>query len=197
MKPSEDPSLLAVVKATGEIYGKQVSQAAALMFLADLENYSSAQIMIALSKCRKELKFFPSVAEVVSRIDDGRPGIEEAWAMLPKSEQDSIVWTDEMAEANALCRDLMISDPIAARMAFKETYARLVSVSRDKGTSVNWTPSLGLDPRGRESVLLHAISKNRLTQAQVEKLLPNYTGDKKSGELKSIAATAQKLLGGK
>src|SRR5580692_1153047 len=94
-----DREIIQIVKATGEIYGRTVSDAAATMFLVDLAGFNSEEIKAALAKCRKELKTFPSVADVISRIDDGRPGIEEAWALVPKDEEGSVVWSDEIAEA--------------------------------------------------------------------------------------------------
>lgn len=182
MKPSEDPKLLEVVKATGEIYGKQVSLAAGLMFLADLDNYSSAQVMAALTRCRKELRTFPTVADVVSRIDDGRPGVEEAWAMIPHDESSSVVWTEEMQHAYGIARQLIEDDPIAARMAFKEAYLEVVGRNRSQGTPARWSPSLGHDRHGREAVLLEAVQKGRLPLAHAQELLPDL-GQKKSSAL--------------
>lgn len=172
MRPCEDEKLLEVVITTGEIYGKQVSLAAVVMFLADLDGYSSDQISMALAKCRKDLKTFPSVSDVIARINDGRPGVEEAWAMIPKDENRSVVWTKEMAEAFGVCRCLLQDDPIAARMAFKETYLRLTSEARMQNKPIEWQPSLGLDIDGREDVLKIAFEKQQLTFEHVRSILP-------------------------
>lgn len=172
MKPSEDQKLLDIVKATGEIYGKQISLAAALMFLIDLEAYNSDLITGALSKCRKELKSFPTVADVIARIDDGRPGVEEAWALIPKDEYGSVVWNDEIAEAYGACRRLLESDPIAARMAFKESYSKVVAERRNAGAIPTWTASLGFEKSGREAALREAISKKRLSALEAQAILP-------------------------
>jgi hypothetical protein len=162
MKPSEDTNVLTTLKATGEIYNKQVSAAAVAMFLADLDQYTSDQVLKALSLCRRELKFFPSVAEVIARIDDGRPGVEEAWAMLPKTEYDSVVWTAEMAESFGAIRGIIEEDPIAARMAFKELYSKAVAIARADRTQVEWTASLGHDKRSHAEALNAAIAKGRI-----------------------------------
>jgi hypothetical protein len=61
---------------------------------------------------------------------------------------------------------------VAARMAFKETYTRLVSQARDKGEPVQWYPSLGQDPRTRDSVLSDAVSKGRLSLEHAQDLSP-------------------------
>lgn len=190
MTIQNDPELLAIVKATGEVYGKQVSVAAAVMFLGDLENYKPNQIRRALQRCRRELKSFPSVADVIARIEDGRPGVEEAWAALPRSEADSCVWTDEMAEAYGACRTLMESDPIAARMTFKEVYLLTVAKSREEGRPVNWQVSMGHDPQHRVAVMMEAVSKHRITLEHAQRHIP---------ELSSPASNEAKsppLLGG-
>jgi len=168
-----DWNLVLVVKAMGEIYSRTVSDAAAMMFLADLSSYPSDQIKIALQKCRQELRAFPTVADVLARIPDGRPGVEEAWAMIPKDEESSVVWTDEMAEAMASARPLLMEgDPVAARMAFKETYTKLVSANR--GKPVRWWASFGFEKSGREAVVRDAVDRGRLTQSEAQLLLPEY-----------------------
>lgn len=175
MKPSEDQNLLGIVKATGEIYGKQVSLAAALMFLADLDNYSSDAIASALSKCRKELRSFPTVSDVIARIADGRPGVEEAWAMIPKDEEGSVVWSDEIAEAYGVCRRMIEDDPVAARMAFKEAYLKITAQARESGKTPIWSPSFGFEKTGRSAAIAEAIQKGRITQGEAQVLLPDFT----------------------
>lgn len=175
MKPSEDQKLLNTVKATGEIYGKQVSLAAALMFLADLDNYSSDAVEAALSRCRKELKTFPTVSDVIARISDGRPGVEEAWALIPKDEHSSVVWNDEIAEAFGVCRLMIDEDPIAARMAFKEAYSRIVADARASGKKPAWSPTFGFEMSGRAAALSEAIEKGRITQDEALAMLPDYS----------------------
>lgn len=175
MKPSEDTKLLEVVRATGEIYGKQVSVTAALMFLADLDAYSSDDVVGALSRCRKELRTFPTVADVIARIDDGRPGVEEAWAMIPKDEEGSVVWNEEIAEAYGICRGMIESDLIAARMAFKESYSRIVAEGRASGRRLVWSPSFGFEKEGRAAAIAEAIAKGRLSPGEAQTLLPDFT----------------------
>jgi hypothetical protein len=196
MKPAEDQSLIEVVRATGEIYGKQVSMTAAVMFLADLDGYESHVLTSALSRCRKELRTFPTVADVIGRIDDGRPGVEEAWAMIPKDEAGSVVWNDEIAEAYGICRGLIEGDPIAARMAFKESYLRIAANARSQGIRPTWTPSLGHDKHGREAAIKEALDKNRIALEHAEQLMPQIAWEPKkrlelagpAGDVKGIVA---------
>lgn len=144
-------------------------------YAEDLAAYPEQQVLNALSRCRRELKTFPTIADVISRIEDGRPGAEEAWAMIPKDESASVVWTDEMRDAFAIARELLADDPVAARMAFREAYLRLVSEGRARHRPTRWTPSLGHDSAGRAQALQIAVDRNRISHEAAEGLLPDYT----------------------
>ncbi|MDE2098924.1 MAG: hypothetical protein KGL39_16845 [Patescibacteria group bacterium] len=165
--------LLQAVAVTAELCGRTFSEAAARMFMQDLSLYDEKAVIKALSKCRKEVKGLLTVADVVARLDDGRPGAEEAWAMMPFDERQSVVWTDEMSQAFGVCGPLLSAgDKVAARMAFKESYTRLVAESRDLGKRVNWTPSLGHAREGREPVLRDAVEKGRLSLEHAREIMP-------------------------
>lgn len=112
-------------------------------------------------------RFVPTPADIIAQIaevDDGRPGAEEAWAMVPKSEAESAVWTTEASQAFGVAVHLLdAGDKVAARMAFKETYLRMVTQARSVGRPVEWMVSLGHDPRGRDSVLTQAVEAGRIS----------------------------------
>ncbi|MBE0615222.1 MAG: hypothetical protein IH604_16235 [Burkholderiales bacterium] len=173
MSPSKQ--LLQAIAVTAELTGTQLSDAAARVMARDLARYSEPQVLGALTRCRRELR--PrglTIEAVISRLNDGRLGAEEAWASAPKNEVQSVVWTEEMAQAWGIAAPLLAEgDAIAARMAFVETYRKLVQAARDAGTPVRWTPSLGHDPAGRESVLLEAVRKGRLAWEHAARLLPH------------------------
>jgi len=166
--------LIKALAATAELCGRTFSEEAARMLAYDLEGYDERAVMRALSRCRKELKPGQFCAEaVISRIDDGRPGVEEAWAMLPHDEYTTTVWTEEMSAAWGVAYPLINEgETVAARMAFKEAYTKRVSEARDQRLPVRWTASLGHDKNGRETVLTDAMEKGRLTANQVSVLLP-------------------------
>jgi hypothetical protein len=167
--------LLKAIAVTAELTGTEISADAARMFAEDLSQFPEEQVLKALSRCRRELKTRMSLADVLSRIDDGRPGAEEAWSMIPKDESGSVVWTDEMAQAYGVAYRLM-DDHVQARMAFIETYRDRCAKARDASIPVKWMPSLGHDPMGRESVLMEAVEKGRLTAQHVAGLLPYRAG---------------------
>lgn len=116
-------------------------------------------------------RFLPMPADVVAQIngmvaDDGRPGAEEAWAtvFLARDEDATIVWTEEMSVAFGVARPLLLAgDEIAARMAFKESYTRLVTAARDKRYPVKWSATLGFDITGRDAALLPHVRAGRIS----------------------------------
>ncbi|MBL0142637.1 MAG: hypothetical protein IPP91_11190 [Betaproteobacteria bacterium] len=185
-----DPSrqLLEAIAITAELTGTQLSAGAACVFAADLSAYPEHQVLGALVRCRREVKGRLSLADVISRLDDGRPGPEEAWAMIPKDEAGSVVWTDEMAQAFGVASPLM-EEPIQARMAFLEAYRDRVRIARDQGSPVRWTPSLGHDPAGREVALADAVHHGRLSAAHAQALLPHSADPGVRAHLESMVAT--------
>lgn len=166
-------ALLQAIAVTAELTQTQLSPAAAAVMADDLARYPEPQVMGALTRCRRELKRGMSIADVLSRLDDGRPGPEQAWAMIPHDEAATVVWTDEMREAFGVAFPLLSAgDAIQARMAFLEQYRTLVQTARDAGKAVRWQPSLGHDPYGREVALREAVEKGRLGAEHVATLLP-------------------------
>ena len=166
-------ALLEAVAVTAELCGRTFSEGAARVFVSDLAGFPESAVIKALGKCRREVRGLLTVQDVVSRIDDGRPGPEEAWALMPFDESQSVVWSDEMARAFAVAGPLLASgDKVAARMAFKEAYARMVAEARDAGRRVVWTPSLGHDERGRAAALQAAASAGRINYEHAAELAP-------------------------
>ena len=165
--------LIEAIAVTAELTGTKLSDAAAQVMFSDLSLYPENQILTALTRCRRELKGRLTIAEIISRIDDGRPGVEEAWAMVPKSESESVVWTEEMAIAMRNASGLLDEgDSVGARMAFKEAYLKLCQQARDIQKPVIWKVSLGYDTRGREGAIIEAVKLGRLPVAHATQFLP-------------------------
>ena len=170
MKPTK--TLLQAIAVTVELTGTSLSEDAARVMAQDLARYPENQVLPALTRCRREIRTRLTVADVVARLDDGRPGPEQAWAMSPRDEAQSVVWTEEMAQAYGAAVPLIFEgDLVAARMAFLETYRKLVLDARDRGEQPKWTPSLGTDPWGRDAAILAAQQLGRLTAAHIDLLL--------------------------
>lgn len=189
----------AVIKALAvacELTGTEISEPAARVMAGDLALYPEDQVIGALERCRKEIRGRLTIVDVISRLQDGRPGPEEAWAMLPKDEAASCVWTDEMRQAYGVAHSLIAAgELIPARMAFIERYKALVQATRDYGVPVRWEFSPGTDKDGRELVLLDAVEKGRLSVNAVRGMLPYHREDSGlNGRLLTLAERAVKRL---
>jgi len=172
------PELIKAIAVTAELTQTALSPAAARVMAMDLSPYPEAQVFGALEACRLELKGKLTTADVLSRLADGRPGPEEAWSIVASSLTDesvTVVRTDEMVEAFGAALPLA-DDPIAARMAFKEVYARALLAARRGRLPIKWQVSLGHSASGRASVLLDAVEKGRIKLDYAQRLLPNLQG---------------------
>ncbi|MGR8921986.1 MAG: hypothetical protein ACU85V_20410 [Gammaproteobacteria bacterium] len=156
-------ALLEALAVTAELVGTTLSKPAAQVFAEDLALFPLDQVLGALTRCRREVRGRLVLADVLERLDDGRPGVEAAWAMLPRGEGASVVWTAEMAQAFGVAAPLLDQgDAVAARMAFKEAYPAAVQAARDRGEPVRWMLSPGFDPAGRERAILEAEERGRI-----------------------------------
>jgi hypothetical protein len=180
-----DHTLVEAIALTAEVCGLALSGAAAEMLASDLAGFSQEVILAALKRCRMELQGNLKLSEILARIEDGRPSADEAWAAMPKSEHASVVWTEEMAQAWGIASPLLANaDMTGARIAFQDAYAKAVLAARIKCAPVHWMPSLGSDVASRESVLLEALERHRLSASHVAQLLPAAT----------VSASGQEIL---
>src|SRR3569832_801957 len=112
-------TMVEAISVTSEVCGVVLSPAAA----EKLAECDERQVLAALARCRLELQGALRLPEILARIEDGRPGMEEAWAMMPKSELASVVWTDEMAQAWGVASPMLAQgDLVGARQAFCQAY---------------------------------------------------------------------------
>lgn len=188
-------AMLEALAVTAELTNTQLSTAAARVMASDLLPYPEDQVLGALARCRKELRGKLTVADIIQRLDDGRPGPEEAWSMLPIDEDSTAVWTEEMSGAWGVALPLLEErDRIAARMAFLESYRTRVQRARDAGVPVKWTVSLGHAPHARQVALATAIAAGRITMQRAETMgwLPPSID---TPALENLAAGAAKMLG--
>ena len=93
--------------------------------------------------------------------------------MCPRSEYDSVVWTDEMAGAYGIAAALLEhGDQVAARKAFLDRYEALVAKARAAGTPMRVSPSFGFDVGGREAAVQKAVDAGLLPVDRAQKFLP-------------------------
>jgi hypothetical protein len=143
----------------------------AAVFFSALRQYSMADVSSAFAAHVSDPergKFAPTPADILAQLEaarsDGRPGADEAWAMVPMDESTTVVWTNEMAEAFGIASPLLQSgDKSGARFAFREAYERIVAQAKRAGRRPVWSPSLGHDMAQRKQVLTAAVAKGLLT----------------------------------
>lgn len=174
IQADEDDHFLAAVRATAELTPAKLSATAIAMLAKDLADLPREQVLAALRRCRREGVKRLTMMDVVARIDDGRPAPDEAWTMLPKDATGSVVWCEEMAQAEAMAQGLMdAADWMTARVVFKEGYARLAEEARAAGVAPVWTLRQGTDADALERALLTGIAHGRVTSSFARSLCPN------------------------
>lgn len=175
--------LLENLAATAELMGQTISPIAISVMAEDLSEYPINIVIEALSILRKESKGRMTLASIIENINklspDGRPGSDEAWAMIPRDEITSVVMTNEMAEALSIARPLLDEgDQIGARMAFKESYNRIIESNKRNGIKPKWFPSLGFDNEGHLPALEQAVRLGRIEKSHALSLISPDQGRK-------------------
>lgn len=165
--------IMQAITVTAELTGTELSTAAKVAMAEELAGYALPVVLDALQRCRRELKGRLTFGDVVSRLDDGRPGVEEAWALYPKDESASAAVTTEMHLAMSPAWPLIQEgERVGARMAFKESYERIVAQNRAAGIPVKWEMTFGFEVSGREGALADAVQRKRIGVDHALKLLP-------------------------
>jgi hypothetical protein len=141
----------------------------------DLGDYELDAVKAALRHHSKHSRFAPTPHDIVSLLDSGnrRLSADEAWAMMPRDESETLVWTEEMAAAYDIAYGLIMEgDRIAARMAFKAAYERFCEEAGRVARPVRWKVSIGYDKAKIEPVLQKAVQMNLITHHQAAAYLP-------------------------
>lgn len=176
MKPHEQ--ILQAIVVTAELTGAELSPAAQAVMVDDLMSYPLQSVLGALTRCRKELTGRLTLAAVLERVnaDDGRPSADEAWGLVLSAiedERESIVWTDEMAQASTAAQELLNArDKTGARMAFRAAYERLCKESREMRLPLRWSLSPGSDADRRAAAIVSAVEAGKLPSWHATALLP-------------------------
>lgn len=181
MEQHEHEAFLPLLKKTMGAYGKLLPVDELLdAWLDILKPFPLRVIRAALAGyCDENSEFAPVPAAIAKRckLQDGRPGTEEAWAiaLASRDEADTVIWTSEIAEAFGVCSTVLnAGDEVGARMAFKDAYNRLVTAARLRNLPAHWSVSLGWDMTKREAAVTKAAAAGLLPAPQVRALLPNY-----------------------
>lgn len=169
--------LVQQIVGTSELLAQAITPTAAAMLAEDLESYPREVLAKALSRVRTEHTGRLTPKAIIDRIDEsmGRPAANEAWsvAMGAADERNTVVWTDEMAQAWSVAKPIaQARDMVGARMAFISAYERLVRTAREERRLPVVSVSLGWDGDLRTKAIEQAVKLGYLPQDQAMQYLP-------------------------
>lgn len=149
------------------------------MWWASLAGFPDGALMASVTRYIKSSSFAPHLNDILkgcdAQTDGGWLGAEEAWALMPKSEHESAMLTTEIAQAIAAASPLIESgDRVAARMAFKDCYTRLVERAKLEGRQPRYFPSYGTDKHGVVSMLAKAVQIGQVPVSQAIEWKPEH-----------------------
>lgn len=185
MRESDFDSFVAMLDDVAAMlnHGKALTSGHKAMFFRAVAEHSLADVRRGFDGHVKDPmrgRFMPAPADVLAQIqgladDDGRPGVEEAWAvsLRARDEAATVVWTEEMSQAWGECGAVLgVGDEIGARMAFKEIYGRLLADARRSRKPARWVESIGFDPSQRGAAIEQATRMGRLPAPEATLALP-------------------------
>lgn len=184
MDLKQKPQFVQLLTALLASYAKPLPEPAILAaWWTDLAPYPLRVVEIAFQAYRDENGAFAPVPAGIAmrcKVMDGRPGAEEAWAiaLTSQDEADTVVWSDETAEAFRICRPVLESSgAISARKPFLEAYSRLVAQARAERRPMQVAASLGWDKSRHAAALRQAVTVGMLPAPAVAGLLAGPAGD--------------------
>ncbi|MGR9087308.1 MAG: hypothetical protein ACU841_09575 [Gammaproteobacteria bacterium] len=175
MTETERPKFAKLMAQCAAVYRQEVDVPLLEIFWQLLQTYPLSAVEQAFRHHMRISRFFPTPAELISGLDDNnaRLSADEAWALMPADESETVVWTDEMAEAHAVAFDLLAEgDTIGARMAFRAAYERLCREAIRQNRPVCWFVSLGHDKRKVAQALDRAVELGRIGRDEANRFLP-------------------------
>jgi hypothetical protein len=141
-------------------------------------------INLALMQHGRAEKFAPTPSCIIKIIQPETIGLsaDEAWAMCPSDENQTIRWSQFTAEAYAIACGVQADDYVAKRMAFKSAYDRIVGTNKQRGISDKWVISFGNDSMSRVYALEEFVQLGYVTEEYARQKAPNarFTFDRKS-----------------
>ena len=171
-----DEKIMQAIAVTAELTGTQLSGDAMYVMAEDLLAYPLDKVLIALERCRRELKGRLTQAAILERIDDGWQSAEEAFNTLVagwESEHLSILTTHTAMHAAESASALFnAGDKYRAGLAFKTAYERIVSEKKAKGIQPDWYVSAGLDKEQLAQLVTEAAATGKITNDYALALLP-------------------------
>jgi hypothetical protein len=167
-----------------EIMGQTMSETALEVMAKKLNKYPERAVLRAIDKAISEVNYLKP-ADIISRIDDGRPSPEKAWQEVQHlTEDDAKVLTTEQNQAFCMVSTSLIDGDTSARITAKQTfiseYKKLCEESRDAGQPVQYyLARANRDYEGAKALeaVTHAVSENKIPQVEAARLLPQYEAE--------------------
>lgn len=184
--------------ATAEALGQTISENAAALMAADLSNFPQDQLRIALSRTRMECTGKLTLKAILDQLDalQGRLGGNEAWALAlrARDERETVVWTDEVAEAWAVAAPMANGrDLVGARMAFKDAYERITQQARDTLKRPEPRIAVGWDNARRISVVTAAHNDGHIPLALALRAVDEHEVARHGGALVPATSAAPQV----
>lgn len=152
--------------------GAKWEKATVQLVLEELSQVSDAEFSACLRQAELECTYVPRPVDFISRCPSLKwQSADEAWAAIDgKTEADTVVWTDLAAAAYSEVAQM--PDPVAQRMSFKATYARMAEAWKTACRRPKPQVSLGTDPTRRADAVRAAVKAGRLPNHEARRLLP-------------------------
>ena len=165
-------SLRKIIAAEFLYYGQPLNTDQLLLWCEEMQNLDEEDVASAYKALRKKgFNKVPFPSDIYSEIFKF-PSSDEAWALVPKNEADTVVWCEEMRIAYGVCAETLKTDAIAARMAFKRSYESEVIKAIHQGTKPTWGVSEGFSKSGLELAIKRAVERGWMTPEQAHKWNP-------------------------
>lgn len=204
MNQQDAPRFFELLDLTYDMIGvgpaKVISPAAKAMFFQDLERYPLDLIEASLAAHRQDPergRFTPKVSDITYQIERRRKvawlSADEAWSRAPKIENQPAVMTLEVAQALAAAQPLIAAgDTVAARMAFKGCYDRLVERAKVERRGPEYFVSPGGSREDEQAVRDEGVRMGMLPPPKAEPVLQLETTVRTPGakpDLKALLLT--------
>jgi len=156
-------------------FHKAISKSAISMAFDLLKDHTINNVLGGLkAHCLDPVKgqYGPKPADIIYQIErrmSQRLSADEAWLLIPRDESETVVWTDEIAQAASIV--VGEQDRVAARMAFKASYDRIVEQNKIRGVRPKWVVSYGWDKTTTEQAIHDALKLGRITEEDIDPLM--------------------------
>jgi len=143
-----------------------------------LQPYDIEHVEQSFARLIRESKFEPKPADAISILEEGKQALwmtaDEAWsvAWLSADEERSLFVTDAVMEVRNMHIELIRSDKVAGRMAFKGGYERLMTQWKQIGRIPVVSFNGGWNAAERKEAVEGALSMGAITHEQAKAYLP-------------------------